>query len=407
MANFLSDYMLYNSGNECPPNYHIWSAFTVIASAVGPKVWFEMGYINIYLNPYVLLVGEQGNGKTVAKDIAYDMLKRACPTLPMSAECTSKESIVQHMSEDDQARQYKPSDEKGVDPVEYRPFTIYITELKNFVSVNPTGMLDFLTTIYDRTGKEYSSKYRNQGEFVLVSPYVVFLACETPEWLTYRLKESVISGGFSRRCFFVYEITDSCFNKTMFINDEMRAALARCIRHLESLRGVIGAFTFGPGAEAYFNKWKESRRLPPDTIIRGYVRSKHIQVIKIASALALCEYPASLIVTRDHIEMALDLLQRLEPNMFRLFQGVGQNPLIHATTLALNIVDSLGGMVKEKDVKVAMWNAARDVDYSQIRTHLRDSGKLVFATKKENGMDISYIMTIAKAEELKTKGQVI
>ena len=405
MANFLSDYLLYNSGNECPPNYHVWSALAVVASTVGPKVHFDYQYIKIFLNPYIILVGEQGNGKTFSKDIAYDMLKRAIPTLPMSAECTSKESIVQWMSEDDQARQYKPSDEKDVDPIEYRPFTIFITELKNFVSVNPAGMLDFLTTIYDRTGNVYDSRYRNQGNFCLVNPYVVFLACETPEWLTYRLKESIISGGFSRRCFFVYEISDKLFTKQPIITTEMRSAFARCIKHLEVTKHLVGTFRFGPDAESYFTSWSEGRRLPPDTIMRGYVRSKHIQVIKVACLLACCEYPATLVVSKQHVEMALDLMQRLEPNMFRLFQGVGANPLVHATSLALNIVDSLGGVVKERDVKVAMWNAARDVDYSQIRKHLIDSGKLVFATRKENGVDVTYVMTQKKHEELKQKGK--
>ena len=61
MANFLSDYLLYNSGNECPHNYHIWSALAVVASTVGPKVHFDYQYIKIFLNPYIILVGEQGN----------------------------------------------------------------------------------------------------------------------------------------------------------------------------------------------------------------------------------------------------------------------------------------------------------------------------------------------------------
>ena len=401
-SNFLADYLFFNSGNECPLNYHIWTALAVIASAVSCRVHFDYQYIKIFLNPYIILVGEQGNGKTFAKDIGYNMLKAAVPTLPMSAECTSKESIVQWMAEDDQSRVYKNTDGAMV---EFRPFTIFITELKNFVSVNPTGMLDFLTTIYDRTGATYDSRYRNQGEFSLVNPYVVFLACETPEWLTFRLKESVISGGFSRRCFFVYEISDKLFTKQPLITDPMRAAYARCVRHLEGLKDVIGVFKWAEGAEAEFTRWSESRRLPPDTIIRGYIRTKHILTLKVACMLALCETPPSLVLTKSHIAMALELLQKLEPNMFRLFQGVGQNPLIHASSMLLNILDSMGGITKERDLKSAMWTACRDIDYLQVKTHLRDSGKVIFAERKEGESKVNYVLTPAKAEELKKQGK--
>lgn len=408
--NFLFDYLLYNSGNECPLCYHVWTAMAVVASAVGPKVYFDFQYSKIFCNPYVILVGEQGNGKTFAKDIGIDMLKRACPGIPISAECTSKESIVQTMSEDEQARQFTITDPAMLkafgttnNQVEYRPFSIFITELKNFVSVNPAGMLDFLTTIYDRTGATYDSRYRNKGEFTLVNPYVVFLACETPEWLTYRLKESVISGGFSRRCFFVYEITDKLFTELPICTDDMRAAFARCIKHLEQVKSLVGVLTFDEGAEVYFTKWSKSRRLPPDTIIRGYIRSKHIQVIKVASLLALCEYPPTRRISISHVEMALDLLGRLEPNMYRLFQGVGQNPLVHASTLMLNIVDASGGMVRERECKSAMWTAARDIDYHQIKKHLADSGKLFFS-KDDKGVD--WVLTKAKAEALAQAGRI-
>lgn len=404
MSNFLSDYLFFNSGNECPTAYHQWSALATIASAVGPKVHFNYEYINIYLNPYIILVGEQGNGKTFAKDESYKLLRLAIPTTPMSAECTSKESIVQYMCEDDQARTFKdpcnPLATNGM--VEYRPFTIYVTELKNFVSVNPAGMLDFLTTIYDRTGGIYDARYRNKGDFALKCPYVVFLACETPEWLTFRLKESVISGGFSRRCFFVYEISDKLFTKQPRITPEMRSAFARCVRHLIEIKNIVGVFTFADGVEAYFTRWSESRRLPPDTIIRGYIRTKHILVLKVACQLAMCEYPPTLTISKDHVDIALELMARLEPNMYRLFQGVGQNPLVQPGTVMLNLVDALGGIVLEKDVKEAMWKSAKHVDYHQIRTHMRESGKLIFAQR--DGID--YVFTQAKLEEFKLKGKV-
>ena len=47
---FLRDYALYNSGNECSRNYHIWSALVLLAATAGRRVSCRWGYFDILSN---------------------------------------------------------------------------------------------------------------------------------------------------------------------------------------------------------------------------------------------------------------------------------------------------------------------------------------------------------------------
>src|SRR5882672_7575845 len=103
---FLADYLHRNSGNEVPRNYHIWSALTVLSSIVSRKVCINMDQFKIYPNLYVCLVGDQANRKTIAKDIAYDLLRKIAPELPVSGESMSKEAITKFMAANEQLRTF-------------------------------------------------------------------------------------------------------------------------------------------------------------------------------------------------------------------------------------------------------------------------------------------------------------
>lgn len=400
---FLDDYLLYNSNNEAPRSYHLWSAFAVLASAASRRIWIHQGYFLVYPNLYICLVGKQGARKTTAKDQAYDMLREALKDeLPVSAESMSKEAITQFMAADPQIRKYNCP--KTNEALEYRPFTIFCTELKNFLSINPVVMLDFLTTIYDRNYYDVITK--NKGTDTIMRPSVTFLACETPEWITERLKQQVISGGFSRRVVFVYELKRERKIAFPSVSVEMAQAYARCVAHLKKLWSLVGEFTWEPDAKVFYEKWYNSLEIPSNPLMAGFYESKHVQALKVAMLLAVCKSDMRLILTRDILVEAISYLNMIEPNMAKLADGYGGNKLAAPGVRAVEIIEAFGGEMKRSELKGKMWNDLQGRDFDEVIRHYVESGLLVEATKSNPAnpeVKIKYLLTPAKAAEVKKK----
>jgi len=352
---FLRNYLTYNSGNECPPEYHLWSALVILANVVSRRVYLDMEYFQITPNLYVTLVGSQGNRKTVAKDIAYDMLREVCPSIPVSAESESKEAITKYMAAPEQNRSY--TDPLTNENIEYRPYGIFATELKNFLSINQVVMVDFLTTIYDR--KFYDVKTKNKGTDVIKNPCVNFLACETPEWIIARLKDSVISGGFCRRMVFVY--SNSPRKRIAFpkITDEQRAAFEACKNQLRKIKDIAGKVKFDDEAKTFYENWYNNLKFPDDPFMKGWMESKHIQMLKVAILIMVSEMEepdhTKLILKKSHIEDALACIDEgVEKNLGKLGESVGRNEMALPTNKILELVKEKGGAVPEKDIQHLM-----------------------------------------------------
>ncbi len=196
---FLKDYLFYNEQNECPRDYHIWSALVILAAAAGRRVYWRRGYSDMHPMLYVTLVGKMGTRKSTAKDIAMDLFCEALPDVPLGSATQSKEQIVQFLASPECMRAMNINGE----PIEYRPMMFFVNELKNWLAYNPGGMIAFLTDIYDR--KYFDAGTIKRGLEKIVNPCINILACETPEWIIDQLKLKIISGGFQRRMLYVYK----------------------------------------------------------------------------------------------------------------------------------------------------------------------------------------------------------
>jgi hypothetical protein len=397
---FLQNYLTYNSGNECPEEYHLWSALVVLANVVSRRVYLDMEYFQITPNLYVTLVGTQGNRKTVAKDIAYDMLREVCPDIPVSAESESKEAITQYMAKPEQARHY-------VDPtkgerVEYHPYGIFATELKNFLSINQIVMVDFLTTIYDR--KFYDVKTKNKGVDIIKNPCVNFLACETPEWIIARLKESVISGGFCRRMIFVYSTGQRKRIAFPKITDEQRAAFESCKQWLRDIKDIQGVVTFDDEARTFYEDWYNNIKFPDDPFMRGWFESKHVQMLKVAILVMVSE-TKELILRLRHIQVALEFINGLEKNLPKLGESVGRNELALPTNKIVDIVANAGGAMLERQVQALMMRDLNGVEFMSAIHSLVGMEKLVKLKLRDPKTNIEkmWLLTPEKALTVKER----
>jgi hypothetical protein len=375
--NFIETYLEFNSGNECPKPYHVWTALTLLAATAHKKVSIDWGYFEIYPNLFVCLVGKQGLRKSTAKDIGSEIFKEVFPDYPVGASVQSREDIIRFMSQKECIVPYMDKATEAL--VEVRPIVIFINELKNFMSVDPQKMVEFLTDIYDR--KHFKSSTIKRGLEDIVNPCVNILACETPEWITDKLKSGIISGGWSRRMIYVYELEKGAiipFPARPFGHEKM---LTQLKDHLKKVWDVTGKFRWTEEAREHWRKWYDyhQKQKPDDEILAGYYESKHIQVLKVAMLLCLADFnitSESLLLTPNLLELATALLDSLEKNMPKLSQAAGRNEFAMPMQKALELLELNEGWLPEKTFKKLLGKDLKPMEVIQVMRFLQETGEL-------------------------------
>jgi hypothetical protein len=395
---YLEDYLSFNTGNESPENFHIWSALCLASAVISRKVYIDWGQSREYPNLYVCLVGRQGMRKSTAMRIARDILEDHFPEIPLAADVSSSQGISKWLSSDECMRGF--TDENGI-AVEYHPGAFFINELKHFLGINPQNMLEYLTDMYDK--KTFKSMYKNVSSESYPNPYLIVLACETQDWILSKLRMEMISGGFARRLIPVFERNKRCAIARPYITTEGIATRARVIERLKEAKKLVGPFIWDSDAHQYYDSYyaKLQKTVPKDALMEGFHSSKHTQILKIAMILSVLEYQ-SLRLTTEMIIIATGLVDRVEPGIEELYKGTGRNDLAVPTERLIQWVVARGGYVTEKEFRIV---AYRDMDYREamnVLEHLKKTEQLIHCRMNVNGTPREMIMT---PEEFKKRSE--
>ena len=96
--------------------------------------------------------------------------------------------------------------------------------------------------------------------------------------------------------------------------------------HCRKLQKLSGPMKWSDEARAFYEDWYINLRIPNDDTVRGYYKSKHIQLLKVAMLISLSE-STEMILQKSHLEFGLKLLEMAETNLIKVFQGMGRNEL--------------------------------------------------------------------------------
>jgi len=378
--NFIRNFVTYAEGCETPELYDMWSALATLSSVVSRRVWINQGYYTIYPNLYIVLVGAPGGRKTTAMNMCKDML-RELGTIPFAATCMTKEALCRYMSTQCLKSFPIPGTDKNK---EYTPITLCLTELSHFLGANSAHMIDFLTTIYDQ--EVYDAKTKNKGDDIIPGPYLTVLACTTPSNITRYLREDVISGGFSRRALFAFELDEGEPIAFPTITKVAADAWQACVTWAQGLENIVGEFRWLPDATSWYKEWYDELfrklRTHDNLMTRGYYKSKHIQLLKVAMLVALSE-STELKLGKEHLEVGLALLDKLEINLPKVFESMGRNELAPVAARVVEMLEMAGQPVPEKKVLSEFFREADTRELYGIIAHLTNTGKLVRIEEKD------------------------
>lgn len=381
-TNFLADWTLYNQGTEAPDEYFLWSGLATMASIVGRKVWLPWGRYVFYPNLYVVLLGPPGNGKTSAMSEAKKLI-RFLNDIPYAAECQTKEALVKEWATYE--RTFKWKDETKL----FTPYSIFVTELSHFLGPNSGHMIDFLTTAYDQD--YYDTKTKNKGNDIINGPCINLLGCTTPDWVTTYLRGDIISGGFTRRAIFINEYEADKRIAFPQRTNTQTLAWGRLVNFANRLKLACGEFEWSESGKRFATNWYENLKLPSDPTIRGFYRTKHLQVFKVAQLVALST-SQDLVITEEVLQITLAMFERMERNLPRVFQGMGRNELNSVSTKLLDILKMANGIMPEKQVSAVMWKEVNGQELFNIITQLEKTEQVVRLRKKDaQGVERIYV----------------
>lgn len=356
---FLRDLLFYNSGNECPENYIIFAGLATASAVCCRRAYIDWPPNRLYPNIYPFLIGDQGSRKGVAKQVMFHFLLKDFPLVPRGASTTSPQAITKKLASQDCIIGFK--DENDVYQ-EAHVLVFCVGELKHFLGLNQSGMIDLFTDAYDEIYLE--ADYKNTGNDPIPNPYLVLLACETPDWILTRLKTELISGGFARRIIPVYEKEKRCAIPSPFVTPDMEKARERCVADLQKLEQKFGRVSLSPDAAEYYSAWyiKHEKNPPSDPLAKGFHSSQHAQVLKIGCLLTLLERD-EMVMDLELLQVSISLIDRIVPGMLELFSGAGRNQLALPTKRLVQWIEAKGGRCSEKDFRLF---ADRDMDPREV-----------------------------------------
>lgn len=321
-----------------------------------------------------MLVGPQGNGKTTSCDFAKKFFTEAYPELPLGASTQSAEDIVKTMCSEDFARAFKtPSGEITL----VSPYAFFMNEFKNFVAYSPSRMLAFLTDIYDRD--KFDSSTIKRGSEIIQNPCLTILACENPDWLIRNLRADVVSGGFSRRVIYVYEIDRAEPKPIISVTPSAIAAKDRVLQRLRDIKDLWGQFQWHESGKKFYIPWytHKQHNIPDNPLMGGYIGTKHIQLFKVAMLLDFVSDKPMLLLTDDILQRALVFLDALEENMPKLSLSAGRNELAVSMQKILEVIKEAGGYLSERDVKKCIETELTWQETAGVLRHLEETEQLV------------------------------
>jgi len=364
-----------------------------------------MGHFVLYPNLYVILVGPPGLVKkttaiTIAKGLLYEL-----KTIPFSGECTSKEKLVIDMAETERQVADLPDDYAAKRT--YSPLTVMASELSEFFQLSGDGMVGFLTDIFD-INFPYTHKTKNKGSVIINGPYLNLLAGTTPSWMTSYLRDDIITGGFTRRCLFVYEAENACRIALPVVTARQREAWKRLFVTSERITHLKGPFVWDSEALKYYVNWYETRTIPVDPCTVGYYGTKYVPLLKLTMLHAISERE-ELIIRLEDLEAALAYLEIVEVNLPKVFEGLGRNELAGCATRVLELLRSVPSLevrkpdgstvaVKQLATKQLLSAIFRDLPtnlpdaFNKLLSHLVETNRVTRVTCQEpNGPTREYI----------------
>lgn len=318
LKNWLTGLLSYAEDTEAPRVFWQWSGIFTLAAALRRMTWLPYGMEHIYPNLYVMLVAPPAARKGNPVKLARKFLQAI--KVPVSVDSASKRALTQELVEVAKGQMFEYQGK----PRPQAPLAIISPEMSSLLAVDPKGIIEVLTDLYD-AGDSWKYKTSGQGQDFIFGVCISCLIATTPQWFSNNLPVEAIGGGYTSRNIIVSE---SMRYKSVPRPPPPDTQLYEALVHdLNCVATLKGPFVWGPGAESFFDEWYET--LPDlmkeigDERVHPFLGRIHIAALKSAMALRV-SYSDELVLTVEDLGIAAAMLENVARTASAAFGGHGK-----------------------------------------------------------------------------------
>lgn len=365
MTNF-ERWRFYCDSFESPDIFIDWTYWATIGASLQRRVALfgkpdvDHPSEQIYPNPFVVLIGPPGVGKTVAAREAIRIFREFIVTkerkdgeieqhevIKTGPSSITVQALYRYLATNATATQLDK-----VIPNPRPKGNVYIhsslaffcgNELGNLIETNSDGLVSFLTEAWDCDA--FHRETKTQGSDVIPKLCMTLLGAATQTWVQEVTASKLLKQGFAARTIFLYADKKRKLTHKFTFNAEQMAARKHLVEHVRNLTTVFGEAKFTPEADAFVRSWYESGGCSPlnrDKRLLDYYERKKIHLYKLAMAVHFSE-SLTLEISLDEVKQALAILTTAETSMHKALSFGGENPIYNIAQEALRAIEATNG----------------------------------------------------------------
>lgn len=390
---WLEAYLDYIYGTENPIEYNLWSGISAISASLKRRVYIWRNFVQYFPNMYIVLVGPPGIGKGASIHPVTDIVNEASTVNYLSDKITA-ERIIQKLADGFTKAQPSVSTNGGlttVSIIQDHTATLLSKELPVFLS-SSEWLHALLCQLWDEHSFEYETK--NKGSYKVTEMCVGMLAACVPEFIRSLSRDAMapITGGFTARTIFVYatekaRLIPGGWGRPVQNITQLKKDLINDLQHIASLDGEM--VLDQAALQLWDAKYKEHNAKGDfDSDVSANFKSRlSSHIIKTAITISVSESD-SLIVTRDQLARAIQLIEQVRDKVDIVFRSIGESPLAVSQDRVLDYVQRQGVASRESILRYNYRHMTND-QLTQILLVLVNGGFLTEGTQDHKTVYIS------------------
>ena len=366
---WINEYLRYTNATESPEAFHVWTALSVLASALQRRVYIDRGIYQLFPNLYIVLIaGAAKCRKSTSVKIGHKLLAKAAgDTLNLIPDKITPEALILAMQGNVSMEDMNIRQESSA--------CIFASEMavlfKN-ATVDNT-MITLLTDFWD-CPSSWKYQTKTQGDTELHNICINMIAASTPKWFKQCVPEDATGGGFISRVLIVYQ--DQARRKVAFPDEEFREhgpeMESRLVEDLQQIITLEGEVQIPEEARAWYRNWYELELdeidMHPHT---DYLVRRPDTLLKIATILSVSETD-SLVIEKRHMEHALQMINYVRDTMA---PAIEQISTMKASDNVAKVVDMFRRFrrLTHADLQRKCWYFAKAAELEDILGTLIDA----------------------------------
>lgn len=383
-GNFLRGYIDYTKNQEATERIHMWTGISIIAAALGRKVWMRRAHHTIFPNLYTLIVADPGLfHKSTSTAIGVDLL-RDIPTMKIMADRITDASLIEALERAGDKFTYPISGGKELKEVRQSALFCYASEFSVMMKDAYGIVPELLTTFYDGgpqdSSKPWVKETRSAGQVKIYGPLTNLIGCTTPSSLKECIPVTQMEAGLASRIIFVIENElPENFVAIPKYDPSLAPVREKLLNDLHMIHHISGDMTMTTAAEEFYTEWYVAHmhflhKRQGDRRFAGYFGRKATHIEKVAMILSIAESDSK-IVELQHVEMAVELLSGLEKNMLNVIEHGGGNEDAPTMIKVDRYIRSYPN-ISELDLRRKFMYDVGQVTFGQVIDQLRQIGQI-------------------------------